>query len=129
MKEDKAMPFTPPNAAVWFEIPVSDLDAAIAFYSKVCATTLTKEQMGPNVTAIFAYNGGVSGHLYEGKPSGDGTGPTVHLAVPGTLEDAMARCSDSGGTVVSPAIQIPPGRFAYATDPDGNSLGLFEPAK
>ena len=124
------MPFQPQNAAVWFEIPVSDLDAAIAFYSTVCATTLDKQQMGPNMTAVFAYAGGagVSGHLYPGKPAGDGSGPTVHLIVPDTVEAACERCKDAGGQVVSPAIDSPPGRFAYVTDPDGNSIGLFQPA-
>ena len=40
----------------------------------------------------------------------------------------MERVKQAGGTVVSPIIQIPPGRFFYATDPDGNSIGLFEVA-
>jgi len=40
----------------------------------------------------------------------------------------MARCDDAGCKVVSPIVEIPPGRFAYARDLDGNSLGLFESA-
>jgi predicted enzyme related to lactoylglutathione lyase len=39
----------------------------------------------------------------------------------------MEACGRGGGKVLSPVITIPPGRFAYATDPDGNSIGLFEP--
>jgi hypothetical protein len=38
---------------------------------------------------------------------------------------AMARVTKNGGQVVSPAISIPAGTFAYCLDPDGNSFGLF----
>ena len=37
----------------------------------------------------------------------------------------MQRVTENGGTVVSPVIEIPAGRFAYCLDPDGNSIGLF----
>ncbi|MFQ5624425.1 MAG: VOC family protein [Paracoccaceae bacterium] len=121
------MTFKPNNFAVWTEIPVSDLDKGIAFYGRVFRTELEKMEMGPDVTAIFptATPGGVAGHIYEGTPAGDGSGPTVHLACPDALEDTMQRVRDAGGEVLSEPIQIPVGRFAYARDPDGNSLGLF----
>ena len=70
------------------------------------------------------------GHLYPGKTAiHPGTGPTIHLNVPDTLEAAAARVIEAGGAIVSDAIAIPPGRFQYVTDPDGNSIGLFEPRK
>lgn len=124
------MPFTPDNAMVWSEIPVTDMKAAMAFYSKVFDWSLTLDTSGPNPMAMFPNKEpiGVCGHLYPGKPATGGNGPTVHLAIPGKLEDAMQRCDAAGGNVISPVITIPPGRFAYATDPDGNSIGLFEPA-
>ena len=125
------MAHTPSNSIVWFELPVSDLDNGIAFYSAITGATIVKEQMGPDVTATFKPSDpetGVAGHLYKGKPAGDGTGPTVHLSAQGTIEQMMERVAAAGGTVVSPAIAIPPGRFFYATDPDGNSIGLFESA-
>jgi len=125
------MSFTPANTTVWIELPVRDLAAACAFYSKVTGLMLERQQMGPNETAIFQaadFATGVAGHLYEGTPAGDGTGPTVHLAAQGKLEDTMVRVTEAGGTVISPAIEIPAGRFFYATDPDGNSIGLFEAA-
>lgn len=117
---------TPTNAAVWFEIPVRDLAKGKAFYGNVTGQPMKDEQMGPNMTAIFAYGGGegVSGHLYEGEPAAKGAGGTVHLAVDG-LEQALSRVGEAGGEVVSPIIAIPAGRFAYCRDPDGNSFGLF----
>lgn len=114
---------------VWTEIPVADLDAAKAFYEQVFGWTMQKVEMGPNPVMMFAGDAqGVHGHLYAGKPAGQGQGPTVHLAVPGTLSEAVDTCKAAGGTVLSPPIEIPAGRFAYAQDPDGNSLGLFEVA-
>ncbi|RED11868.1 VOC family protein [Pontivivens insulae] len=114
------------NAVVWAEIPVTDLDAGVAFYSKVFNVEMSIVDGGPNMIANFGdpMQPGVSGHLYPGTPSEHG--PTIHLAVPDTLEDSMARCQEAGGKVVSEPIPLPVGRFAYAQDPDGNSIGLFE---
>jgi hypothetical protein len=122
--------FKPPvNAAVWFEIPVSDLEKAKAFYSKVLMTEFTDQNGGPNPMAVFAYSGGaeqgVSGHLYPGQPAASGAGPTIHLPVPDSVEEAIARVEAAGGKVLSPVIEIPAGRFAYCLDPDGNSIGIF----
>ena len=119
--------FNPSNSAVWFEIPVSSLAKAKAFYGAVLQNELQDQDMGPNKTVVFspADGSGVSGHLYEGKPAASGTGNTIHLAVSEPLEEAMSRVAAQGGQVVSPVIPIPSGRFAYCLDPDGNSIGLF----
>ena len=122
------MSFTPENFAVWVEIPVTDIDRSIAFYNKVFDTELKKDTTnGPNPMAMFPTSNpaGVAGNLYPGKPSTDGAGPTVHVACPDTLEDALGRVPEAGGKVVSDVIAIPAGRFAYCLDPDGNSIGLF----
>lgn len=124
------MSTTPDNFVCWTEIPVTDMDRAIAFYNAVFKTTLKLEDMGPNPVAMFPTKdtGSVAGHLYPGKPAPAGTGPTLHLVCPDALEDTMDRFASAGGTVVSDPITIPPGRFCYCQDPDGNSIGLFESA-
>lgn len=119
----------PDNAVVWTEMPVRDLDAAITFYNSVFRSGLTVDTSGPNPIATFpAADGGVAGHLYAGKPPAKGSGPTVHFAVPDTLEAAMERCKKAGGEVRDMIIPLPMGRFAYGFDPDGNSIGLFQPS-
>lgn len=125
------MTFQPDHFVCWMEIPVTDMDRATAFYNTVLETELKRDDTGPNPMATFPYPAdkpSVAGHLYPGKPPAKGTGPTIHLAVPGKLEAALERVTQAGGEVVSPAIAIPPGRFAYALDLDGNSIGLFERA-
>ena len=121
--------FKPQHAAVWFEIPVTDMARAQRFYETVTDMRLQNDDSGPNPMAIFQtedLQSGVSGHLYPGKPA-QGQGNTVHLSVPKPLEAALERVTQSGGKVVSDIISIPPGRFAYCTDPDGNSVGFFAP--
>jgi hypothetical protein len=119
---------TPDNSVVWFEIPVSDMKRAKSFYDAVLMTDLQEDNTGPNPMAIFPIKDmkvGNSGHLHPGKPAASGSGNTVHLAAPAPLEEALERLKKAGGKVVSPIVTIPPGRFAYCLDPDGNSIGLF----
>lgn len=112
---------------VWTEIPVRDLDKAMAFYGKVFAWNLAVDDTGPNPMANFSNEmAGTHGHLYPGTPAAPGTGPTIHLAVPDTLAAATERLRAAGGTVVMGPIDIPVGSFTYCQDPDGNSIGLFE---
>ncbi len=121
------MSFTPEHFTVWMEIPVADLDRAIAFYNTVLDTELKKDDTGPNPMAMFPTStpGGIAGHLYPGKPAADGAGPTIHLACPDKLEDALGRVKDAGGKVLSEIVAIPAGRFAYCLDTEGNSIGVF----
>jgi uncharacterized protein len=119
---------TPQNAVVWFEIPVTDMARAKSFYTKVMRASFQDDDTGPNPMAIFSVKdmkNGVSGHLYPGKPASDGAGSTIHLAAPEPLEDTLKKVGENGGKVVSEIVTIPPGRFAYCLDPDGNSIGLF----
>ncbi len=124
------MTVTPKNALIWCEIPVTNLKNAMAFYSAVFDYEMKYDESGENpiVFLPMADDSSVAGHLYEGKPAKDGTGPTVHLAVPDTVEKAADRCWTAGGSVLGTVIEIPPGRFQYIIDPDGNSVGLFEAA-
>ena len=124
------MSFTPDNAVVWGEIPVRDLERGMAFYAEVFGFDLTRTDMEPNPVAMFpSGETGISGHLYPGEPAAPGAGPTLHIGVPDTLEATADRCWKAGGTVKSDPIAIPAGRFQYAEDPDGNSIGLFETKK
>ena len=116
------------HAVCWAEIPVTDMERGKAFYNAVLQTELVDDNNGPNPMAVFPTKNaqaGIAGHLYPGKPAPKGTGNTIHLVTGEQLETVMDRVKDAGGEVVTPAIDIPAGRFFYATDPDGNSIGLF----
>ncbi|MTH99640.1 VOC family protein [Roseibium sp. RKSG952] len=123
------MDYSPKDFLVWGELPVSDMDKAMAFYSSVTGGDLQLDPNCPSPMAVFKPANpeiGVALHIYPGKPATNGNGPTLHLAAQGVLEDVMKRVESAGGQVVSEPIQIPAGRFFYAKDPDGNSVGFFE---
>jgi predicted enzyme related to lactoylglutathione lyase len=126
------MTYTPRNSTVWTEIPVTDLDQAVAFYSAATGMRiLVQTDMGPAPIAVFQpedISVGTSGHLYVGTPAKDGAGPTVHLAAEGRVEDTIDRVKAAGGSVISDIVAIPEGRFVYCQDPDGNSVSFFEVA-
>ena len=113
---------------VWGEIPVTDMEKSVAFYNTVFGYDMKIDTSGPNPMAVLGGLENTAGaHLYPGKPASD-SGNTIHLGLADSLEAGMQRCRDAGGEVVSPPITIPAGRFAYAKDLDGNSIGLFEAA-
>ena len=112
--------FKSANAAVWFEISVTDLAKAKAFYGAVLQNELEDQDMGPNKTAVFTAADGVAGHLYPERRPQRGRESPIHLAVPEPLEELVSRFAAHGGQVVSPVVEIPAGRFAYCLDPDGN---------
>jgi predicted enzyme related to lactoylglutathione lyase len=115
---------------VWSEIAVSDLQKACEFYAEIYGYEMKIDTSGPRPMAVLNGESEVpAGNLYPGKPAGDGRGNTVHLALaPGdTVEAASARVEARGGGVTGPLVEMPFGRWSYATDPDGNPIGLFEP--
>lgn len=113
---------------VWNEIPVTDLEASVEFYNAVFGWDMTIDTSGPNPMADLGGRTDVSGgHLYPGKPASN-NGPTVHFGVEDSLEATAERCRAAGGTVIGEPIPLPTGRFIYAEDLDGNSIGLFETA-
>ena len=71
------MTYQPQNFVVWAEIPVTDMDRAIAFYEAVTGGALRRETMGPDEIAIFetkAEGGYISANLVVGTPAPEGTG-------------------------------------------------------
>lgn len=118
-----------PGYGCWYEIPCTDLDASQKFYEAVLGISMIKEANTalPNPMVWFQHpeTPGTLGHLYPGTPAKDGSGNTVHILSTDPLEDVMPRVEVAGGKVVSPIVPLPVGRFVYITDPDGNSIGLF----
>ena len=111
----------------WCEIPVTDMEKSVAFYNDVFGYEMTIDNSGPSPMALLGGSmNEAGGHLYPGEPAPNG-GSTVHIALPDGLEAGIARCEAAGGQVLSPVIPVPGGgRFVYAKDLDGNSIGLSE---
>lgn len=118
--------------SVWFEIPVTDLGAGQKFYETVLNTKMfnTEDPSSPHPMVWFndPRSQVTSGHLYPGTPATAGSGNTIHILAIEPLETVMPRVEPAGGKLASPIVTIPAGRFVYITDPDGNSIGLFNQA-
>lgn len=122
-----------PNAISWFEIPVTDIDRAQAFYETVLAQTLHREAFamgGQNYTlAIFtAPDEGVKGCLQSGAdtPQASLEGTVVYLDCSPSIDAALARARSLDAKLLTPNTALPPGMgfYAHIQDPDGNRVGL-----
>ena len=116
------------NCVVWIDVPVLDLDRALAFYSAVLGTELGRMD-APGMSLGFLpgqENGGVSGCLFVAekvKPSADG--PLVYLNCEGRLDEAEASVAAAGGSVLEPKHPIGPHGFRVVIlDSEGNRLAL-----
>jgi predicted enzyme related to lactoylglutathione lyase len=119
------------HQVVWVDIPVQDLDRAIAFYSKVLGTPVTKEG-GPGFAfGLLPHSGGdVGGCLYLPGPDNgpSARGPLVYLNVEGRLPEAAEAVPVAGGQVLKPIHELGPHGFCtIVLDSEGNRIALHAP--
>ncbi|MBY5993171.1 VOC family protein [Ferrimonas balearica] len=114
------------NRAVWFDIPVTDLARACAFYRSVLAIEVSQERVGQFQFGVLAHDQGNGGCLVPTEaPIGDRAGVLLYLNVEGRLRDAVAQVSALGGTVLEPVHPLGPhGYRALILDSEGNRLAL-----
>ena len=120
------------NIVGWFEIPVNDMERAMAFYEKVLDLKLDRNQMGPLDMAWFPYapeglgSGGSLVYFPDGyKTSGDGV-LVYFTAHSGDLANELSRVEDVGGKILQDKTQISPehGFMAVIIDSEGNRVAL-----
>jgi predicted enzyme related to lactoylglutathione lyase len=113
---------------VWVDIPVRDLDRAIAFYAAVLGTPVTKEG-GPGFSFGLLAHGGsdVAGCLYlaDEVNSPSPRGPLVYLNVDARIADAARAVAAAGGQILKATHSIGPhGYRAIVLDSEGNRVAL-----
>ncbi len=121
------------NAIDWFEIPVSDMNRAQAFYEKLLATSMRRETIAGQTLAVFSYaETGVGGCLMAGPnaPQPCDAGTMVYLNAGASLDAVLARVEAAGGRIATPKVTLPGdmGCFAHVADTEGNRIGLHAPA-
>ena len=113
------------NLVVWFDLPVHDLDRAIAFYEAVLATSITKEHADDREFGVFAHGPGNGGCLVPGTGETADEGALIYLNADGRLREALERVTVQGGTVKQNTHPIGPLGFrAIITDTEGNCVAL-----
>ncbi|TGK15250.1 VOC family protein [Leptospira fluminis] len=114
------------NFAVWFDIPVKNMERAIEFYSKVFEIELTMMEGAPKKYAVFPYSdGSVSGGLVEDGDKVVDKGSLLYLNGGEDLSKPLNRVKDAGGSVLQEKTSIGPNGFmAIILDSEGNRIAL-----
>ena len=113
------------NRAVWFDIPVSDLDRAIRFYADVLGVRVSKESFGASSIGVIEHQDGNRGCLVPDQVEIAAGGVLLYLNVDGRIRDAVAKVLPNGGTVIKPTHSIGPHGFrAIVLDSEGNRIAL-----
>ena len=114
----------------WFEIPVNDMDRAIAFYNAVFEVQIMKQDFGGAQMGWFPFSHeakGAPGTLIKNndhyKPSQDGA--LIYLSTI-NINDELSRIATAGGEILIPKRQISEehGYMAVFSDTEGNRIAL-----
>ena len=120
------------NTVCWTDIPVTNLDRAIKFYSAVLGKVVKKlaeggteygllpheEQNASGCLCIRSDSGGV-----DNRPSANG--PLIYLLVEGRLDQAVEAARKNGGKILRERQQIGEHGFrAVIIDSEGNRIAL-----
>jgi hypothetical protein len=113
------------NRAVWFDIPVADLERAASFYRAVLATQMHREQFQGTAFYVLEHAGGNGGSLVASPSQVSAGGILVYLNVDGRIRDAVRQTGQHGGKVIEPVRAIGPHGFrAVVLDCEGNRVAL-----
>ncbi len=108
----------------WFDIPVSDMTRAIAFYEHVTSQKLKRMPVGEGKeTALFEADGCLF-RAPEDEPSHYGS--RVYFNADSGIDDWLLRVEAAGGKTLVPKNPIGSGQgfFAYFEDSERNRVGL-----
>ena len=112
----------------WFEIPVTDLARAIAFYEQLLQTKLRQEACGPMQLAVFSYDDPNTGGCLCLGPNMQSSraGVLIYLNCQDGLDNTLQRLATLNGKVIVAKTALPPGMgyFAVIEDCEGNAVGL-----
>lgn len=115
------------NPVSYFEIPVLDMDRAIAFYEAVFSVSLERTIIDDNEMALFPFNetgSGISGALAKGDSYVPSTsGPRIYFFVE-DIDKTLSKAVAMGGQIAYK--KTPVGSFWVAEfmDTEGNQIAL-----
>ena len=113
------------NRAVWFDVPVADVDRAIDFYAAVLGIRVHKESFQGTPFAVLEHQDGNGGCLIPRPEEVSAAGILVYFNVDGRIRAAVREAQKGGGMVVQDVHGIGPHGFrAIVLDSEGNRIAL-----
>lgn len=118
------------NVISWFEIPASDFDRAVKFYSTIFDEPVKVDEFMGQELGFFpmeedmdAVGGDIAPSDENNQPSPQGT--RVYFNCEGMLDAVLDRVEKAGGKIVQPKFQLgEAGWIAMIQDSEGNIVGL-----
>lgn len=116
------------NQVVWFDLPATDIDRAIKFYSAVLKTEISKQEFDEMAIGVLPHSeegdvGGCIALSKDVKPSDSGV--LIYLNAEGRLDEATAQVEPNGGKILQGKHQIGPYGFrSVILDSEGNRVAL-----
>ncbi|MFW6227143.1 MAG: VOC family protein [Bacteroidota bacterium] len=110
----------------WVEIPATDFERAVKFYSTVFNLSLSPVDFGEEKMACLPGDEGAIFAAPGFKPSEQGV--LVSFNAGRELDATLGRITGAGGTVLKQKTKIEAegrGYFALFSDSEGNRLGLY----
>jgi len=112
---------------VHFELAADDPERAIQFYQNVFGWQIQKWE-GPQdywlATTGEQGTPGIDGAIMRRNPNMPAVVNTIGVA---SLDEALAKLTANGGTIVEPKMTIPHvGYLAYCKDTEGNFFGIIQ---
>ncbi len=113
------------NRAVWFDIPVADLDRAAAFYRGVLGCGVTTESSDGFSFGVLEHGQGNGGCLIPMPDhiSRDG-GVLLYVNVHGRIRDAIEQSKTLGGEIIDEVHPIGPHGFRAIILCESNRIAL-----
>jgi predicted enzyme related to lactoylglutathione lyase len=120
-----------PGAFAWSELNTRDIDGARKFYSSVFNWGIHENdfesQDGPGIYTEWQVDGRTVGGgmpMVSSVPAEVPAHWLIYFAV-ADCDATSAKCTELGGTVMVPAMDIPQGRMAILTDNQGASFAII----
>ena len=124
----------PQGSPIWYELMTTDPDGASRFYGEVVGWNVAgnpaPQAGGMDYRQIIRSDGGSAGGLFALNPDmlAHGARPAwlgyLHVA---SVDTAVAAIEADGGRVMMPAMDLPVGRMAMVTDPQGAPFYVMTP--
>lgn len=113
------------NRAVWFDIPVANLERAQKFYQAMLGIAVHAHDMQGFKFCVLDHQDGNGGCLIEKPEHVTQGGILLYLNANGRIKDAVAKAKANGGKVLEDVKSIGPHGFrAVVLDSEGNRVAL-----